>query len=556
MRHGLEGVNLYNPVEGKLDKIIDYFVDFYGEKYRDRIEDRLKNAIYIFTDRYSGDNDKSLVVQYFEYAKSKMIEAFEEKILVETGLHIEFLSQNIVKQMEILSSFKSKEFDDFEDKDFRFLKQFDIFSTCEAIKSCFNDEDKKKEVLTQFEKIENIFVDIFKTFNDAIKKEAKKFDRLDKNEVEKIELNYRKKCINLFAYALSKTFEIKPNKESKQVLVQRLPDMINYLSGKKIDKNKFNDILMLSERYKNASVDNVCEVLNACKRKWRIFQEEKIAEIYILKGNLGEKLADIENNLILGGDTVKSIKDYILIKNTKEIGFAVAGVRAQNPNKPISIMANNQYLRLSDDVIVHEMNHAVLTNASLENDVFTQKIGLSKLSIDIKKEEQIYSNGIYTGLNEAINEYISQKIVTKMHKDNFRIGYNYETEVVYRLAFPLIGEFIEENIDDLIEICMSDDITLIEKYFNKDDIENLAKIINDLFKLFQGERQEIVALLQNEIEEFAKRPDYNVFEVASQNEVKWSCLNQKYLNLVAKTKIILDKIKHCKIEKNDEIEMF
>ena len=38
LKHGLEGVNLNNPIEDKLPQIIEYFVKFYGEKYRERIK--------------------------------------------------------------------------------------------------------------------------------------------------------------------------------------------------------------------------------------------------------------------------------------------------------------------------------------------------------------------------------------------------------------------------------------------------------------------------------------------------------------------------------------
>ena len=44
----VEGVNIFNPIEGKLDKIIDYFVKFYGEKYRERITQRLTHSTFLF----------------------------------------------------------------------------------------------------------------------------------------------------------------------------------------------------------------------------------------------------------------------------------------------------------------------------------------------------------------------------------------------------------------------------------------------------------------------------------------------------------------------------
>ena len=48
MRLMIDGVNIFNPLEGKMDKIIEVMVDFYGEKHRERIEKRLNDAKFIF----------------------------------------------------------------------------------------------------------------------------------------------------------------------------------------------------------------------------------------------------------------------------------------------------------------------------------------------------------------------------------------------------------------------------------------------------------------------------------------------------------------------------
>ena len=61
IKHGIENINLNNPLENKLPKIIDYFVKFYGEKYRERITTRLNNATYIFTETVGSLDRKSVV---------------------------------------------------------------------------------------------------------------------------------------------------------------------------------------------------------------------------------------------------------------------------------------------------------------------------------------------------------------------------------------------------------------------------------------------------------------------------------------------------------------
>ena len=68
------GVDIFNPIADKMDKIIDYFVMFYGEKYRARIEEKLKtNTTYIFMPKLAIHNWKST------YRNNMMDLIFEEE---------------------------------------------------------------------------------------------------------------------------------------------------------------------------------------------------------------------------------------------------------------------------------------------------------------------------------------------------------------------------------------------------------------------------------------------------------------------------------------------
>ena len=70
IKHGLEKINIENPIDKSLPMLIDYFVNFYGEKYRERITDRLNSATYVFfffsgnIDTYNGIYDRERVKKY------------------------------------------------------------------------------------------------------------------------------------------------------------------------------------------------------------------------------------------------------------------------------------------------------------------------------------------------------------------------------------------------------------------------------------------------------------------------------------------------------------
>ena len=43
-----DGVDIFNPLEGREDQMIEAFVKFYGEEYRPRIEQKFKDTTFIF----------------------------------------------------------------------------------------------------------------------------------------------------------------------------------------------------------------------------------------------------------------------------------------------------------------------------------------------------------------------------------------------------------------------------------------------------------------------------------------------------------------------------
>ena len=55
----IDGVNIFNPLEGKLDDVIECMVEFYGEKHRAIIEERLHNSEFFFvpTNGFSSISD-------------------------------------------------------------------------------------------------------------------------------------------------------------------------------------------------------------------------------------------------------------------------------------------------------------------------------------------------------------------------------------------------------------------------------------------------------------------------------------------------------------------
>ena len=68
----VDGVDVFNPIEGKLDRLIEYFVDFYGEANREKITSRLKNTTNFFTGEIGATVEHSTLNDLEEYFNNIM----------------------------------------------------------------------------------------------------------------------------------------------------------------------------------------------------------------------------------------------------------------------------------------------------------------------------------------------------------------------------------------------------------------------------------------------------------------------------------------------------
>jgi len=116
----INGVNVFNPLEGKLDDIIECFVEFYGEKHREKITHNLKNTEYFFMPRNRLEPLQDEFDKYFEVETKKLYHEFYTNIspnsrkMPEGLIDIERLrelKQEVIDIYENKSLFTSHRFD-------------------------------------------------------------------------------------------------------------------------------------------------------------------------------------------------------------------------------------------------------------------------------------------------------------------------------------------------------------------------------------------------------------------------------------------------------------
>ena len=100
----VEGVNIFNPIEGKLDKIIDYFVKFYGEKYRERITQRLTHSTFLFlgsVSKYGNDSTENKVKRYYEEKENNLYSDFFSKLGFKSASSLKFIGiDKLIKDVD------------------------------------------------------------------------------------------------------------------------------------------------------------------------------------------------------------------------------------------------------------------------------------------------------------------------------------------------------------------------------------------------------------------------------------------------------------------------
>ncbi len=97
IKHGLENINIENPIKDKLPMLIEYFVKFYGEKYREKITNRLYNTTFILAEPIDGSLSLSSLISHFEKKKDEVYNNFareaKDKYSVNANI-IEYIKNN------------------------------------------------------------------------------------------------------------------------------------------------------------------------------------------------------------------------------------------------------------------------------------------------------------------------------------------------------------------------------------------------------------------------------------------------------------------------------
>lgn len=526
----VDGVDVFNPIEGKLDRLIEYFVDFYGEANREKITSRLKNTTYFFTGEIGATVEHTTLndlEEYFNKKKAVVAENLFKELGVESLENVSYFrlsKEPFVELAKVVKDFKNNDTEKYVKKEEKLLNLFVFLNFCNLLDENGEfDEYIEKGVKTfndkeTYTKIANLIIKANNLWNEKYKKEylniareenkAKKFFEDLEENAKKIADHYNDLIIDLITnYFINvKNFtEEELNKLDEDKLLEYVDTFCDILekNEKFITNYDINRRIKLFKFLGFDHGNDYNEYLKDEKLK-EILNDDKITgSYYILLNNAFSEHSmfnifynDVIDRLNKDGIDEDEKNLYIPIyRYVMELSNDAAWAYLFNKVKTDKIRyicACTNYFSLSTQVLIHEQNHIVSWGKFFKDKkIVNEKLGvMGKLLIDSPR----------LLLNEVITDYFALKIYEKCKKDNFEVGAIGYKPSGYSKMFMLLKGFIEENMQTLKECFISDEPNMIIEKFGKNNVKLLTTALNNFNKLEWEEVDEA-------IKEIKKRKD-------------------------------------------------
>ena len=504
-------INIFNPIEGKLDRIIEYFVEFYGEKYRERITSRLKNSTILFLGNTSLSGrytTKNVAQSYFNGKLGELFSDFEKNsgyqgIINFRVENIDTLIQELNKN--VIYNFNAR----------TYLKILNSMGLVKIPRDISNDGYK------EFFK-ENIDENLLKILKDELNKIKNIFDA-SKEEYE-LQLKQKDEVLNVLNNIESGIQDVlTENDEKIQALIQNyiLTNFNRDISKFGEDKKKayieaFKDLIEKKTKfYTTYDKSNYIELFNFLGVKEEIFENylknPKIRQILkdkdFLKSywDINRELEyKIKENCVYLNETMNYIKSLNFFPNPEILRFVLEDFIINNfgvsgyvfpmniDNKLHCVCLLSEYFSLDTSSLVHEFNHIVECDRLVDSTGKFKgfKTGFSAGTLASDAEEL---------LDEIVNDYISLKVNKLMERDGFNVGGAGYMPSAYSKVFPLLEGFIEENLNDIIACRMSSDSKAFARKIGE---ENFCKVVEAVGNYYEIGDRDKIELAYQELKNF------------------------------------------------------
>ena len=539
----VDGVNIFNPLEGKLDQIIDCMVEFYGEKYRVKIESKLKNTEFIFVHK---DDLKFDISSYFtskkddvakevfskftdEYGRAEVLDYRTLDLMLNFKDEVNYDNLNQLNAvLRFLKVLKTKDdklkdrgiFKDSENySDEIFNEKNDTLSLNEM--KVFLEDANNKAILDEFlVKLTKEYVNGNRQQIENIENERLKSDQ-KVQEIEKTILNAEKEQKekikkfaneNLEEYIGDKFSQMKSYE--KYTLIDKYTELLNFdfKDSTKIEfmsewnKNEYIKFFKaLGYNYGNSFEDYIknieqIDILNeSVLEKFQKVKSEAVNQQMRQNPIFQDAVARIQNLDLKNGsfDGAQSLYKYMNLAN-----YAGAYIQmdvSKKDNQLKTIMVCSSALKGSDHNIIHECGHIIEASVNYDaNGKMQTASGFDLLDMDDEVKDYDGTNlsvsrgnsisrvgRKYEALNEIINDYFAEQVHQIMEKRGVQINLKKQksgSTASYSYGLPLVGAFIDDYKDVIIDSRMSGDPYAFAKVIGMENFNMLADICTTYLK--------------------------------------------------------------------------
>lgn len=513
LEYNFEGKNIFNPIDNRMQEVIDTFVEFYGEENRNHISSQLNNAKIFFLGQvgYYGKNALSKTIECcFLNKQNEIIKKLLNKNNITDIDPLQFnysLSTfniygtndkyDVITLMEGLGFFKQAKTLEEKDEIYqdimhdsqaygRFIeKVYKLKKTQQQI------DDKKNKTISKlplYLKSISSFNDLKNQYNNSIKQLL-----IDYGKKNNLKLNF-----NIELADLENIIDAILGKNTfAYVHINAVKNLLNFL-GIEYDRNEddYEKIFNNEKLIKFLSDEKFCDSFNNLK----IERYKNEIENNVFFKDFIDKLIK-NNNLYKVNKIVDSVVNFIFSNSSAGyVQMVSEGEKAYN------ICVLPQAFDLNDALLLHEFTHIVETDFYRdENGLLNYKIGFLEVTLKETKEkynlgeivknkllyqdeedieeDQIDEDEINTYFNEVVTDYLACKIYDIFKEKYKPIGLIDEQFLSsYSKAFPLIQRFLDDNLEDIKSCRISSDANAFRKLIGEDCYR---KIATNLYKFSQ-----------------------------------------------------------------------
>ena len=509
----INGVDLFDPLNGKMEWIKEYFVKYYGEQYRDRIEEKIDNTILLF---YGSTNAKSFTRSIHKYynnqrkliAKSFMrkyypkydenasykeidfsdLQGICQRIIDKKASHEEIIDLakllgfgNKLSDPQISDKGKDKACNKLlKNKNFSRQVQ-DMVDRWQGLgwKQQYSNIDEEENAFQlRLKKYDNSEKRIYdqgrRQRQEVVARLLMRHTGLSKQEIfDKDHREYIGLCAD---YALKRKEFISDYDKARFI---KLFNFLGFNLGEDFDQ--YANCQDLQKLFKTSQLKSRLESIDR-----RMYRRILMNNPFFARGL--QKL--LKNEVVDINNCAAILSNYVFSSGCGACAMAAKKRNGQSVGICFFPMAVN----IDTETVIHELNHVLsmeVDENSKEDDAARVKLGFDTLIMNLeadpldlnllgKKGKGNRSKRVYEGFEEAVNTYIARQIANDMESNSIKLGLGDEIECMYNNAVDMLEPFLRKNVDKIKHYRMNGECSKFVKEVGFGVFNSLAEFTNTL----------------------------------------------------------------------------